>query len=203
MAGSRSSSAMVIVGGGLAGGNAAVTLREEGHRGRIVLAARERATPFGRPPLSKTYLRGEESLKGWYVRPPEWYGKHDVDLLNGSAVAAIDPAAGEELVRISPDRALLVIEGSTAAARERLAGQGYRAYDMTAALAALEVEGEDLMRRLTELDLDALPAIGSIARGTPALIERRGGERFRLFVPQELGHFVAEVIVDLQHGLER
>ena len=79
MAGSRSSSAMVIVGGGLAGGNAAVTLREEGHRGRIVLAARERATPFGRPPLSKTYLRGEESLKGWYVRPPEWYGEHDVD----------------------------------------------------------------------------------------------------------------------------
>ena len=39
------------------------------------------------------------------------------------------------------------------------------------------------MRRLTELDLDALPAIGSIARGTPALIERRGGERFRLFPP--------------------
>jgi hypothetical protein len=45
---------------------------------------------------------------------------------------------------------------------------------MTAALAALEVEGEDLMRRLTELDLDRLPAIGAIARGTTALIERRG-----------------------------
>ena len=42
--------------------------------------------------------------------------------------------------------------------RDRLLAQGYRVYDMTAALAALEVEGEDLMRRLTELDLDALPA---------------------------------------------
>ena len=59
------------------------------------------------------------------------------------------------------------------------------------------------MRRLTELDLDALPAIGSIARGTPALIERRGGDRFRLFVPQELGHFVAEVVPDMARGLAR
>ena len=46
------------------------------------------------------------------------------------------------------------------AERDRLTAPGYRVYDMTAALAALEVEGEDLMRRLTELDLDALPAIG-------------------------------------------
>jgi hypothetical protein len=113
-------------------------------------------------------------------------------------VSSLAPASGEELVRISPDRALLVLQGSTAAARERLAGQGYRAYDMTGALAALEVDGEDVMRRLTELDLDELPAIGSIARGTPALIERRGGERFRLFVPQELGHFVAEVVIDVE-----
>ena len=87
--------------------------------------------------------------------------------------------------------------------RDRLVDQGYRVYDMTAALAALEVEGEDLMRRLTELDLDALPAIGAIARGTTALIERRGGERFRLFVPQELGQFVAEVVTDMARGLGR
>jgi hypothetical protein len=115
--------------------------------------------------------------------------------------SGLELAAGEELIRISPDRALLVTDGSTAAACERLAGN--RVYDMTAALAALEVEGEDLLRRLTELDLDELPAIGAILRGTPALIERRGGERFRLFVPQELGHFVAETIVDMTKGLGR
>ena len=101
---------------------------------------------------------------------------------------------GDELIRISPDRALLVGERRP---------DGARVYDMTAALAAFEVEGEDLMRRLTELDLDELPAIGSILRGTPALIERRGGERFRLYVPQELGHFVAETVVDMARGLGR
>jgi 3-phenylpropionate/trans-cinnamate dioxygenase ferredoxin reductase component len=95
---SRLSSAMVIVGAGLAGGNAAVTLREEGYRGRIVLAGTEPGVPFGRPPLSKTYLRGEETLDGWYVRPPDWYGEHDVDLLHGSAVVAIDPATQEVVI---------------------------------------------------------------------------------------------------------
>ena len=53
---------VVIVGAGIAGGNAAVTLREEGWRGRIVLLGAEHGIPFGRPPLSKTYLRGEEDL---------------------------------------------------------------------------------------------------------------------------------------------
>ena len=83
---------MVIVGGGLAGGNAAATLRDEGFQGRVVLIGREPGVPFGRPPLSKTYLRSEEELDGWYVRPPEWYEQNDVErLLEG--VATVDPAA--------------------------------------------------------------------------------------------------------------
>jgi hypothetical protein len=104
---------------------------------------------------------------------------------------------------LGPGRALVVIEGDVRSERDRLLARGYRVYDQTAALAALELEGEELMRRLTELDLDALPAIGSIARGTTALIERREGERFRLFVPQELGQFVAEVVTDMARGLGR
>ena len=83
---------VVVVGGGLAGGNAAVTLREEGFAGRIVLISREPGIPFGRPPLSKTYLRSEEDLDGWDVRPADWYADHDVEL-RGGTVVAVDPAA--------------------------------------------------------------------------------------------------------------
>src|SRR6266496_3935622 len=83
---------VVIVGAGLAGGNAAVTLREEGWRGRIVLLGAEPGIPFGRPPLSKTYLRGEEDLSAWYVKPAEWYGNHDVELRTGSTVRQVDTA---------------------------------------------------------------------------------------------------------------
>lgn len=84
---------IVIVGAGLAGGNAAVTLREEGFGGRVVLVGREPGIPFGRPPLSKTYLRSEEALDGWYVRPAAWYQEHDVERLGGSNVVTVDPAA--------------------------------------------------------------------------------------------------------------
>ena len=82
----------VIIGAGLAGGNAAVTLREEGFEGGIVIIGREPGVPFGRPPLSKTYLRSEEKLDGWYVRPPGWADDNDVERLH-SSVAAIDVAS--------------------------------------------------------------------------------------------------------------
>src|SRR6478672_4580428 len=85
--------AIVIIGGGLAGGNAAVTLREEGFRGRVVVISREPQVPFGRPPLSKTYLRSEEDLDGWYVRPAAWYQEHDVELLRERDVVAVDVAS--------------------------------------------------------------------------------------------------------------
>jgi 3-phenylpropionate/trans-cinnamate dioxygenase ferredoxin reductase subunit len=83
---------LVIVGAGLAGGNAVVTLREQGFEGRVVLIGREPGVPFGRPPLSKTYLRSEEDLDGWYVRPQVWYDEHSVERLD-SSVVAIDTAA--------------------------------------------------------------------------------------------------------------
>jgi 3-phenylpropionate/trans-cinnamate dioxygenase ferredoxin reductase component len=84
---------LVIIGGGIAGGNAAATLREEGFAGPVVLISREPGVPFGRPPLSKTYLRSEEALADWYVRPPSWYTDHDVELRTGTTAVAVDPAA--------------------------------------------------------------------------------------------------------------
>ena len=104
-------------------------------------------------------------------------------------------------IPIGPDRALVVLDGDVRAERDRLSAAGYRVYDQTAGLAALEVEGEQLMRRLTELDLSRLPAVGAVARGTPAVLERLDGERFRLFVPQELAQYVAEVVNDQAAGL--
>ena len=83
---------IVVVGGGLAGGNASVALREEGFQGRVTVVGREPGIPFGRPPLSKTYLRGEEDLDDWYVRPAGWYDEHDVQRLQ-AGVAVLDTAA--------------------------------------------------------------------------------------------------------------
>jgi hypothetical protein len=94
-------------------------------------------------------------------------------------------------IPIGPDRALVV--GDTPADLD-----GCRVYDMSAALVAIEVESEALLRRITELT--EFPAAGSILRGVPAVIEQRSGG-FRLFVPQELSQYVAETIDDLRSTL--
>jgi len=84
---------MVIVGGGKAGGTAAATLREDGFSGPVMIINRDPGIPYGRPPLSKTYLRSEEDLTGWYVEPADWYGANGVEVLAESPVTAIDATA--------------------------------------------------------------------------------------------------------------
>src|SRR5579864_6506039 len=73
----------------MAGGNAARTLRAEGFDGRVTIIGDEPGVPFGRPPLSKTYLRGEEDLTGWLVEPAGWYPQNDVELVHAN-VSRID-----------------------------------------------------------------------------------------------------------------
>ncbi len=102
-----------------------------------------------------------------------------------------------DLIRITPGRALLVCPPErTAALRDSLAGV---VIDVTAALAGIEVESATLMRRLTDLDLTSLPAVGKVA-GVPALVTADEG-RFRMFFPQEYGDSVVAVVRDLLEGL--
>jgi hypothetical protein len=61
-------------------------------------------------------------------------------------------------------------------------------------------DAERLMRRVTDLDLDQLPAAGSVAH-MPATVLRDGPTAFRLFFPQEFGHSLAEVVFDATKGL--
>jgi sarcosine oxidase gamma subunit len=105
-----------------------------------------------------------------------------------------------ELVRITPRRGLVLSDFTeTARLREHLR-QRFLVVDMSAALAGLQVRGEKLMRRLTDLDLDALPAVGPIAH-VQAYVLRDEGDVFRFFFPQEYGDYVAEVVIDAAEGL--
>ena len=81
---------MVIVGGGLTGGSAAKALRKAGYRGEVLVLAGEPTYPFGRPPLTKGYLRGEEDLAKWMVAPFDWYRANNVQVVPAK-VAALDP----------------------------------------------------------------------------------------------------------------
>lgn len=83
----------VIVGASLAGGSAAVTLREEGFDGRVILIGEETHLPYERPPLSKEYLRGERPFSSALVRPPGFYPAQQIETRLGVRATQIHPAA--------------------------------------------------------------------------------------------------------------
>jgi len=84
---------IVIVGAGLAGATAVTELREQGYEGGIVLLGSEKYPPYERPPLSKSYLLGDEPFDKALVHPLEWYAAHDVDLRLGVTATGIDTDA--------------------------------------------------------------------------------------------------------------
>ena len=81
---------IVIVGASLAGGTAAVTLREQGFDGDLVLIGAERQLPYNRPPLSKGYLRGQDRFDDQLVKPASYYAEQRIQLKLGARATAID-----------------------------------------------------------------------------------------------------------------
>jgi 3-phenylpropionate/trans-cinnamate dioxygenase ferredoxin reductase component len=83
----------LLIGGGLASGNCARHLREEGAKGEILIVGREPDPPYNRPPLSKQYVRGEESRDDILFRPDDWYAEQRIDVLTRTSVMKLDPAS--------------------------------------------------------------------------------------------------------------
>src|SRR4051812_42110745 len=87
-----SDASIVIVGAGLAGAEAAFALREYGHAGRIVVIGRETWPPYERPPLSKSFLKGNLARDRLWLRPAQLYAEQNIELCLGTEVTAIDRA---------------------------------------------------------------------------------------------------------------
>jgi 3-phenylpropionate/trans-cinnamate dioxygenase ferredoxin reductase subunit len=86
-------STIVIVGGTVAGGRAAETLRQQGFDGRIVLLGAEPERTYERPPLSKEYLLGQVVEEKLYLRPPAYYDEQGIDESTDLRALAKAPAA--------------------------------------------------------------------------------------------------------------
>jgi hypothetical protein len=124
----------------------------------------------------------------------------DVSLLGKLEVrgpGAADVAVDAEVLPITASRALVLCADER---RDELRGSlpGF-VVDVTAAYAGIEVEGDTVMRRLTDLDLESLPAAAKVA-GVPALVSRNG-HAYRILFAQEHGESVVEAVRDVQEGL--
>jgi NADPH-dependent 2,4-dienoyl-CoA reductase/sulfur reductase-like enzyme/nitrite reductase/ring-hydroxylating ferredoxin subunit len=82
--------AVVILGAGAAGNEAAETLRREGYSGRITMLSADASPPCDRPNLSKGFLAGTASAESNSLRSPAFYIEHDIDLKLDAPVASLD-----------------------------------------------------------------------------------------------------------------
>jgi len=81
---------VVVVGGGPAGGEAAVALRAAGFGGAITIVGEEIHLPYARPPLSKGYLLATVAAETLPLRPAGTYDAHDIRVLPGRRALAVD-----------------------------------------------------------------------------------------------------------------
>ncbi|MEV0115703.1 FAD-dependent oxidoreductase [Streptomyces sp. NPDC050844] len=100
---------VVIVGAGITGATAALTLRAEGYAGELTLVGDEPELPYRRPPLSKEVLSGALPPARTLLRPADSWAEQRVDVRTGTAVTEVCVA----------ERTVLLADG-TALPYERL-----------------------------------------------------------------------------------
>jgi 3-phenylpropionate/trans-cinnamate dioxygenase ferredoxin reductase component len=117
---------VVIIGAGQAGAQVAISLRQAGFAGEVILLGEEGEPPYQRPPLSKAYMSGEMPLERTYIRSPAYYAKSAIDLRLGARVDRILP---DRRAVVAADRELaydvLLICTGTRARRLRLPGEDF------------------------------------------------------------------------------
>lgn len=89
---------VLIVGGGVAGGSVAASLRNEGFDGRVVVATSEERLPYERPPLSKDVLLGEAEPAQATMHDPAYWDGRDIEVMTGATVTDLGLAAGVALL---------------------------------------------------------------------------------------------------------
>ncbi len=82
----------VIIGAGHGGVQAATSLREEGFEGKITLISDENTLPYQKPPLSKGFLNGKQTIENLLFRNALYYAENDIDLVLNETITHIDIA---------------------------------------------------------------------------------------------------------------
>ena len=84
---------VAIVGGGHAGAQAAIFLRQLKFEGSVAIIGDEPDLPYERPPLSKEYLSGEKTFERILLRPESFWKEREITMMTGRRVASVDAIA--------------------------------------------------------------------------------------------------------------
>src|SRR5690606_29366550 len=84
---------VLVAGGGHAGAQVAINLRQQGFDGSLAIVGSEPELPYERPPLSKEYLSRERPFERLLIRPAEFWKDRAVAMLTGRRIVAVDANA--------------------------------------------------------------------------------------------------------------
>lgn len=129
---------IIIVGAGHAGGRTALTLREQGYQGRLLLIGDEPHLPYERPALSKQLLLGSQPPEQCQIGTAEQYQQLAIERLSGVHVTAIQPDR----------RRIALQDGSELAYHKLLLATGGRA--RTAAMPGAGLAGVHMLRTVDD-----------------------------------------------------
>jgi 3-phenylpropionate/trans-cinnamate dioxygenase ferredoxin reductase subunit len=100
--GSPGADGVLIVGGGQAAMQLAISLRELGWQAPVTIVGDEPHAPYQRPPLSKAFLSGNAEPATLQFRSPAQYEKEQITLLTGRQVTGVRaPAPGRPGVALT------------------------------------------------------------------------------------------------------
>jgi 3-phenylpropionate/trans-cinnamate dioxygenase ferredoxin reductase subunit len=137
----------VIVGASHAGTQLALSLRQGGWEGRIVLAGDEPVKPYQRPPLSKDVLSGAKSMEQILIRPDAVLENAGIEFMLGRRVETIDRT-----------RKILYLDNGETQDYDKLA-LTLGAYPSTIPLTGTDKYGVHYLRKLADVE-QIRPLIG-------------------------------------------
>lgn len=142
------SDTLLIVGAGQAGAELALTSRQLGWAGPIVMIGDETQLPYHRPPLSKSFLDGAATAESLAMRPQAAYHKAGIALRLDVRVTAVDRAA----------RQVTLDDGSTLAYGKLALCTGGRPRPLVASGLPADRPPTNLYTLRTQRDADAIRA---------------------------------------------
>ncbi len=196
----------LIIGGGMAGGNAVNAIRQADRQGSLALITEEPHRPYERPPLSKDFLKGKADEKSLYLKAEEEYAAEQVDLYLSARVVDLDPAARSVTTddnRLFKYEKLLLATGGHAR-RLSIAGN-----DLPGVFTLRSIEDSKGIRSAAGKNKRVLVIGGGfIGSETAASLAQLGAEVTMVFpesrlmervLPEEMSNFLQDVFKD--HGV--
>jgi 3-phenylpropionate/trans-cinnamate dioxygenase ferredoxin reductase subunit len=94
----------LIIGGGVAGLEAARIIRQQDPGGQITQVSAEPHLPYRRPPLTKEFLAGQIARDALALEPESFFREQRIQFLAGTSVTQLDPTT--RTARLSDDRVI-------------------------------------------------------------------------------------------------